>query len=327
MSPVQRAYYGINAPAPENPQVVHRQDAATTRGRKVRARNRRARKFNIFRIALGSFAVILLIGSVYTLLTHPIFNVKDVAVEGNRSIATETILKRAGTMRGKNIVLLNTTQIQLSLLKEPTFESVIVSRTPPNGIKIAVHEREPWATVKTITIKGVSYFTIDRNFVPFRGASIPNKELPLIRLDTQSQSNPAVITLGKALSVVSLNEAAICVDWAKTQTDFPLESVVIASDGKLCLNRVGGALAQLGSPVDLDRKLVALQLILQQPDVRAREWTYINLFAYDAPAVRFKQETTPVALLAANNTNHIHISDSGDAPSPARGTAGGTELP
>lgn len=319
MSPVQKAYYGISdKPKGTTPK---RDGAGTTKGRKGSARNRRPRRVNVWRVAFSVLAAGLLFAGAGALVTHPGLNVKTVAVEGNHSIATQKILQSAGTIRGKNIVLLQTEKIRAAILKEPTFESVNVSRVLPDGIKITVQERQPWAS---LTTSDAQCFTMDKNLVPFRAPAVPEKDLPVVSLDTEAAK--AGVTLGKALAISGVADIALCLDWARNQPDFPLASLEIAPDGKLCLNRIGGAQARLGSTFNLNRKLAALQLMLRQSDVRTREWEYINLFAYDGPAVKFKP-VVPGKNFLDPAANVAAINDSGMASPIARNSAGGAELP
>jgi hypothetical protein len=81
--------------------------------------------------------------------------------------------------------------------------------------------------------------------------------------------------------------------WAASNPQFPLAKIAVDPGGKLCLNRSNGAEVQLGTGKDLDKKLNALALLIQQrPDVRAGNFAYMNLYAYDAPALHPRAEST-----------------------------------
>ena len=300
-------------------QVKSRKDAATTRGRRVYADNRRVRKGKRLRIALGLLAATALFGAIGMLCFNPRFNVKSVAIEGNHAIQKDRILALMGVLRGRNIVLLPLESIRVGILKEPTIETAAVYRTLPDAVKIVVKERAPWAAVRTAD---GDCFTIDKNRIPFRKSAVSEQGLPVVTLGLDTAK--AGIVLGKVLTAPGVAEIGVCLDWARTEPDFPLESVAIAPEGKLRLNKVGGAQALLGSPVDLEKKLAALHVLLQQqPQLRSSDWEYINLYAFDAPAVKFK----PAALVAANGTSAVGDAVTQGTPPPARGPASGTELP
>jgi cell division septal protein FtsQ len=170
---------------------------------------------------------------------------------------------------------------------EPEVESTEIYRDfLHTTVRVVVKERTPWACVQTAD--NICY-TIDRKMVPFRTADVPPVGLPLLKLSGASGKVP----LGKPMTALGLPQVSRCLAWARERTDFPLDAVTIDSEGKLCLNRAGGARFLLGSGQDLDRKLKSLETLLEQrSELRsATNVAYVNLVAYDAPAVRMRSDS------------------------------------
>lgn len=312
LSPVQRAYYGIEEASKPHVRESEPYLRRTAAGRRRMARNRRPQKKRILRIALSVLAVALLSVGAVALLTHPRLQVRHIILEGNRSIPTETALGLVGAVRGRNLILLPVGRLEKALLREPTFESVEAHRVFPDSVRISVRERQPWAVLVTGDGK---CFTLDRTLTPFRSPAVPEKGLPVVSVELEAAQ--AGVTPGQTLRFTGAEHIPICLEWARKCPDFRFASLTIARDGKLCLNRNGGAQARLGSPLNLERKLHALKLILQQPAVQTQDWEYINLIAYDSPAVKFK----PTPKVVSNGAEAIVASPLTRAPS------GRSELP
>ena len=270
-------------------------DAETTRSRvKVKRAGKNRRRVNVPRILLGWATAVLVVECTAALLFSPRLWVSRILVEGNRNVATPTILARLKIGDKDNIVRLPVKKLQTSVGAEPEIETTEIHRDfLHTKVLVVVKERTPWACVQT---PDQVCYTIDRNMVPFRTADVPPVGLPLLKLSEAS----GVVPLGKPMTAPGLAQVSRCLTWARARTDFPLDAVTIDSEGKLCLNRAGGARFLLGSGVDLDRKLKSLETLLtQRAELRnATNVAYVNLLAYDAPAVRFRSvsDSDPAAV-------------------------------
>jgi cell division protein FtsQ len=269
-------------PMDDTPRVaVHRRDASTTRVR-VLLPNRRRRNWP--RLLLGWASGVLAVECIAALLFSPRLAIRSVTVEGNTTVPTARVLALAGRIKGQNIVRLAAGRIRAGILREPTDERVTIRRDLPSGIRIVLQERQPWASV---LLPDGACFTIDQHLVPFRKSSEPERGLPRLKLSVADDKPAPVVLLGKPMTAPGLAQVSACLAWAREEPDFHLDAVAIDPTGKLCLNREGEVQVQLGSETDLDKKLYALGLLLQQhPALRTTaDIAYINLFAFDAPAV------------------------------------------
>lgn len=282
------------ARVPGQTKRASKRDKNEVRRRAIR-RNRKSIRWAplLLQIALGAFAV----ECIAALLFSPRLRVRTVAVTGNETIPTARLLKRMGTVVGQNLVRLPMNRIWQSVLAEPTVETAEVRREWPDRVTLVVHERKPWASVQTPD--GACY-TIDAKMVPFRTGDAPEASLPRLRLAPADSDNPVPkVTLGVPMNAPGLGEVARCLAWATNRPDFVLEAVTIDTEGKLCLNRKGGVEIQLGSGSDLNKKLASLELLLEKrPGLKTgTDVAYVNLFAYDAPAIMPRPTLPPATTL------------------------------
>lgn len=250
------------------------------RGRRPALANRRRR--NVPRLLLRLLALALVAECAAALLFSPRLWVRTLRIEGNSSIPTRRIAARLDLQEQTNIVRLSVDRLRTRVLAEPAIQQASVKRRLPGTLVVSVRERTPWAVVQATS--GACYI-VDQTLVPFRKTSVPDADLPLVRLALARESEPV---LGKQIIAPGLREATICLRWAAAHTAFfPLASVSVDRAGKLCLNRRGtGTQIRLGSGVDLAKKLDTLVLLLaRRPDLRAGTVSSVNLFAHDAPAL------------------------------------------
>ncbi len=242
-----------------------------------RYRNRRRR--NYARIALRLSLLVLAGVCAAAVLFSPHLWVRVVQVEGVQTLPARRVVERMGLQRRTNIVSLPAARMQRAVEQEPVVASATLRRLLPDYLLVSVRERQPWAVVKA----GAVCYTVDHTLVPFRKERMPEKGLPLIVWETLTQPE---VRLGKRIVSPDLAAATTCLLWAARQRNFPLSKIVVDRTGKLCLNRTGGAEIRLGSGMDLDKKLNVLALLLERrTDLKGGNVAYVNLYAYDAPAI------------------------------------------
>jgi hypothetical protein len=230
---------------------------------------------------LGWATAVLVAECAAALLFSPRLWVKSTLVEGNRNVPAKAIASRLKLGEQENMVRLPVKRLRAAVAAEPEVDSAEIHRDFLHGIvHVVVRERTPWACVQ---MPDNTCYTIDQKLVPFRTADVPPVGLPLLKLSEASGRIP----LGKPMTAPGLTQVSRCLNWARGRNDFPLDAVTIDSEGKLCLNRAGGARFLLGSGQDLDQKLKSLETLLERrAELRGgTNVAYVNLVAYDAPAV------------------------------------------
>jgi len=249
---------------------------------------------------------------VAALLFSPRLWVQRVSVEGNQVVSAPSIVARLHLGEHTNIVRLPVEKLRAAVLQEPQLETVEIHRSLPGTVRVVVAERIPWACAQTAD---GSDYVIDKHLVPFRTADIPPVGLPLLKLSSATGRPP----LGKPMSAPGLDQVSKCLAWSKSRPDFPLDAVSIDGEGKLCLNRAGGAKILLGSGRDLDKKLQSLETLLaQRGELRdPTRVAYVNLFAYDAPAVAMRPAVSRAAGSAAGSDVQVEEVHPSPEPSPS----------
>ncbi len=261
---------------------THLRDSETTRARvKVKRSARNRRRINVPKILLGWASAALVAECVVALLFSPRLWVKSTVIEGNQNVPPQAIVSRLKLGEQQNIVRLPVKHLRAAVAAEPEVDSAEISRDFLHGVvHVTVRERTPWACVQ---MPDNTCYTIDQKLVPFRTAEVPPVGLPLLKLSGASRK----VSLGSPMTAPGLTQVSRCLTWARGRNDFPLDAVTIDSEGKLCLNRAGGARFLLGSGQDLDQKLKSLETLLElRSELRtAANLDYVNLVAYTAPAV------------------------------------------
>ena len=254
------------------------------RGLLLPRRRRNRIRPNYARAALRLSLVLLGAACLAAVFFSPRLWVRTVRVEGLRTIGSARVMERLRLRPRTNLVLLPTRQLRAQVEQEPVVAQARIQRRFPDGVIVTIEERQPMALVRM----GGVFYTVDQTMVPFRQERTPEPGLPLIDLaddaSTMGTTKPPV--LGKPMAAPGLLDARRCLLWAEARPDFPLAKIVVDPQGRLCLNRSGGAEVRLGTGVDLTKKLDMLALLLwRHADVRDGNVVYVNLFAHDAPAV------------------------------------------
>jgi cell division protein FtsQ len=177
--------------------------------------------------------------------------------------------------------------LEKKLIAEPLLSSAHVGWRWPDTLLVEVTERQPAYAVKS----GSAWWEMDARGTLFRAVPGPTPGVPQI-LDRRARTAPKA---GEVLPDETLKSLKDCLAWSDAHKEFRLASISLEKGGKLCLNSDGGMPVQLGTPVDLPRKLATLtRLVTDYPEIRAGyDIAYVNLFAWDAPAVLPKKELQP----------------------------------
>jgi hypothetical protein len=231
------------------------------------------------------FALIALLAEVgAAALLSPRLQVHSVALSGNVNASREVLLKRLAIAPGTPLVKCLPGPLEKRLVQEPLLSSAHVGWRWPDILTVAVTERKPALVVKA----SGEWWEMDAQGTLFRPVQSPTPGLPQV-LDRRERAAPKA---GEVLPAEALQNLKDCLAWSEAHKEFRLASVSLEKGGKLCLNSDGGMPVQLGTPVDLPRKLETLaRLVSDYPEIRAGyDIAYVNLYAWDAPAVLPKKE-------------------------------------
>ncbi|MGC4045388.1 MAG: FtsQ-type POTRA domain-containing protein [Armatimonas sp.] len=244
---------------------------------------RQSRRPNRRRVALiPRILPFLLVGLLAeflaALLYSPRFQLKAVALFGNQMASQEVLLQRLAVTAGTPLIKVSPRHLEAALKEEPLLASAQVWQRWPDTLVVQVQERVATMSAK---VSG-QWWEVDRYGVAFRTVSAPAHTLPMILMRDGITLKP-----GTVLSESTMKTLQTCLGWSKAHPEFRLASISLESGGKVCLNSDGGMPVRLGTPVQLERKLETLtRLVTDYPEIRAGyDIDYVNLYAWDAPAV------------------------------------------
>ena len=103
---------------------------------------------------LFSFIFITLLicaGIISFCLFTPFFNVKELAVSGNETIADSELIESSGIVFGTNIFRVNTRTVKNNIKKNPMVDNVKIKRRIPGRIDLIVEETAPQLIIPYMT--------------------------------------------------------------------------------------------------------------------------------------------------------------------------------
>ena len=233
--------------------------------RKVERKEKRRRKFKIAKIIM---IVGLLLTTILLIMFSPLFNIKEITVEGNELISTEQILSLAGIEKESNTFKLNIGKISDKIKEDLYIEEAEINRELPSKVTIKIKERKPSFLIEYAN----GYAVIDRKGMILELIT-EKKDLPILQgLETTNDK----FEVGKKLENNDLNkiyivskiiDAANNCDIAGLITRIDIENkkevkLIIESKGKT---------AYIGDDKNLNDKLSLVKGIMEKTEGQAGE--------------------------------------------------------
>ena len=238
----------------------------------VRRKRSTASRLKPFWILLVLFAAIFIVGGYYV-ATWPGFRVRQVVVIGNRRVPTKEIVKRADIHTRVNIWLQNMRAVADRVAAIPDIGSVTVLRGFPAGVSVVVHERYPFAVIRS----GAGSAVTDRQMRVLTAQPTPNlpRFIVTLKLPKAGQfiRNERVVALRDDYEL--LNEANVVIT-----------SLAYDRFGDLVAMTPRGVQILLGDDEDLKRKVALIGPILSQ--TAKKKIAAIDLRAPGTPVVRYR---------------------------------------
>ena len=241
-------------------------------------RRRRRRSLAAPLVPLVALALGLEVAAV--VLWSPRLQVHRVQVDGNRIARAEDLLDRIDVPCGTPLVQVSPSVLERKLEAEPSVARAEVETRWPDEVAIRITERTPAWNVRT----SAGWSQADARGVVFKTVKAPSPRLPKLLLAREN------LAPGTTLPPAMLVPTQACLDWARKQPAVRLAAIEIDGDGKFALRTTTGAALKLGTPVELDRKLATATRLQREKRELFDGSTieYVNLFMWDAPAVRFR---------------------------------------
>ena len=122
------------------------------------------------------------------------FKVQEVLVKGQSKLLKQDIIVQLEQMKGKNIVYLNTDEIEKLIKKDVRVKKVSVKKLFPSKIEVTLEEREPYVYVK----KGDETLLADKDLNIYGDIlEEPSKNIPIINYTSDESLNEIKIILSK----------------------------------------------------------------------------------------------------------------------------------
>lgn len=227
-------------------------------------RQKREKRFRLLKIILKILLLFaIIIGILLFLLISPVFNIKNINVQGNSKINTEEIESLSKINMNENIFRFSSRQIEENVKENAYIDTVEVKRKIPDTVKIIVTERE----MKYQLEYGNAFVYIDGNGNILE-ISNENANLPIIRGYSTAQENIQVgnklvnedcnklLTVEKFLRAAKSNEIYDIITYIdiSNDNDYKFE---LPSKGKV---------AYLGDDTNINDKILTLKEILTREE-------------------------------------------------------------
>ena len=122
------------------------------------------------------------------------FKIQEVLIEGHSKLLKQDIAVQLEQMKGKNIVYLNTNEIENLIKTDVRVKKVSVKKLFPSKIKVILEEREPYAYVK----KGDKTLLADKDLNIYGDIlEDPSKNIPVIDYTSDESLNQIKTILSK----------------------------------------------------------------------------------------------------------------------------------
>ena len=119
------------------------------------------------------------------------FKVQEVLIKGELKLLKQDIVTKLEQMKGKNIVYLNTNEIENLIKKDARVKKVSVKKLFPSKIEVTLEEKQPYVYVK----KGDETLLADKDLVIYGDIlEDPSRNIPVIEY-TNDESLSAIKTI------------------------------------------------------------------------------------------------------------------------------------
>ncbi len=249
------------------------EDSRWASRRKVVATNASRNKKRLLVLAGSVFGVI---ACVLVVLASPIVGVRKIDVEGVRYMNADLVTSVKKSLLGKSVLTVDTNAAERRLEGDPWVDSVRIRTYFPSRLTIEIVERVPVAW----------FIGVDNR------ARIVDQDARVLAVETGQPTAYLQITgvganLAPGGSAGDIYRAAA--QLAKALPDELMKVVLnvgTAGPNQLTMTLRSGTLVNFGQPVDVQKKLIALVVLLRRQD--SKQIISIDLTNTDVPTVKSK---------------------------------------
>lgn len=219
------------------------------------------------------FLIICVLSAIIATMASPLFNVKQIDVEGNKKITKDEIISLSQIELEQNTYKINISKTKQKILENPYIKSVQIKRNLPSNITITVEER-----TTTFMIEYGSGYVYINNQGYILEISTEKLDIPILQgAETATEdfvpgNRLCTNDLEKMSTVIKIMEVASNNDIASLISRIDIENkqnYKIVFDGEQ-------KIAYLGDETDLSTKILSIKAILERESGIAGE-IFVNM--------------------------------------------------
>ena len=220
------------------------------------------KNLKIKKILKWSILILVLIAAIICFLMSPLFNIKQIEINGEEKISEQTIADLSGITIEQNIFRFSKISAKENIMKNPYISSVEIDRLLPNHIVITISERTATYLIKL----NDSYIYIDNQGYILE-ISEEKLELPII---TSFEIESLNINIGDRLNKDDLKklEQVIIITGAFKSNDVfdRIISIDVSDTSNFTVIMTDNKTVHLGDTNNLNVKMLFLKKILESEE-------------------------------------------------------------
>ncbi|MDD2554012.1 MAG: FtsQ-type POTRA domain-containing protein [Desulfotomaculaceae bacterium] len=237
----------------------------------------RQKKWNVMESVVF---VIIVLAAGFILLSSPVFEVRQVLVQGNYFLSEEKILDVADIGLDVNIFKLKMADVKSNLKQLPMIKDTQVTRSLPSSVVITVAERVPLGLLPAAE----GFIQVDEESIYLARAGAGTPGLPVITGVEVEPAGP-----GQVLSSERLSSALNVIKDLPAGFTANLTEIHVDEDGQIIIYTTEGYQCRLGLPQEIQEKGEILQQVLLELRKQGAKINYIDLSYAGQPVVYYKK--------------------------------------
>ena len=136
-------------------------------------------KYIFVLISLGLFLNLCILG-----FKTKYFNVNEISIKGKNEIIKNDIVQKLNSIKGKNLIYINSKKLEKNLKYDPRVESVDIKKIYPDKLVIEINEKTPYVFIRN----NDKFHLADKNLVIYGNIDeIQNVDIPIVNNDTNTK--------------------------------------------------------------------------------------------------------------------------------------------
>lgn len=240
---------------------------------KVSQEEKEKKKKKIFNIIKYGVLSILVITVILCAMYSPLFNIKEIKVEGNNTVTKNEIISLSQIQIEKNIFEINKNKIREQIKENPYIEDVNTIRKLPSTIVLKVQEREPAYLLEY----AASYIYLDKQGYILE-INTEKLELPILQGAVTETSE---FTVGNRLCKEDLEKLSMVLKVIELANTNEIYNLITRIDIEKKENlklifETKKKVAYLGDNTNLNAKVLSIKAILEKTEGKEGE-IFVNM--------------------------------------------------